>query len=345
MKGPSVSIIIPIYNAEEYLVETLESIKKQTYTDFEVICVNDGSKDSSKNIIQQYVDSDEKHRFKLVDKQNEGAWKARLDGVINSTGDYITFVDADDTINEFFVEKLYNEITKSKAEMCVCGFYRIDSKSGKILSKEMKFENRIIEKNVNFEDVISVNTSLWNKMFKAEVLKKMPHIESIPKALDDVIFIALNHLNINKISFVNDYLYNYYVREGSLISSTSVDDVEVAQSAMKEIKDVYIKNNASDSMMEILSAEAFLHLGISQMLRVSNSAGYKNCYKKNYKYLNENFSSWRKTKYLGLIYSLKHGSYNLKLAIVNKVYVLHLFRAFIAFYKFLTNITKKDIKW
>ena len=299
----------------------------------------------SKSIIEKYVNGDEKKRFKLIDKENEGAWKARIDGIKNATGDYITFVDADDTIDEYFVEKLHKGITTSNAEMCVCGFCRIDSKSGKILSKEMNFENRTIEKSTNFEDVISVNTALWNKMFKADVLRKMANIESTPKALDDMIFLALNYLNINKISFVDDYLYNYYVREGSLITSTKVEELEGAQNAMKEIKKVYVRNNVSEDMMEILSAMAFLHLGVSLMLRVSNSKEYKNCYKKNYKYLDENFPNWRKTKYLNIIYSLKHKSYNLKLAIVKKVYILHLFRAFIAFYKILTNLIKKDVKW
>ena len=212
MKNPSVSIIIPIYNAEKYLSETLESISRQTYTDFEVICVNDGSKDSSKDIINEYVKNDEKHRFILVDKKNEGVWKARMDGIKKATGDYITFVDSDDTVDTCFVEKMYKEITKSNAEMCVCGFYRIDSKSGKILSKEMKYENRTIQKNVNFEEVISVNTSLWNKIFKSGVLKKMPNIKSTPKALDDMLFLSLNYLNSDKITFVDDYLYNYNVR-------------------------------------------------------------------------------------------------------------------------------------
>lgn len=345
MKNPSVSIIIPIYNADRFLRETLESVKNQTFEDFEVICVNDGSKDNSKSIIEEFINNDEKKRFKLLDKKNAGSWMARLDGVSKAEGDYITFVDADDIINEFFVEKLYNQIRATNTDMCVCGFCRIDSNTKKTISKEMCFENRTIDKSLNFEDVISVNTSLWNKMFKSEILKKMPNIESTPKALDDMIFLALNYLNINKISFVNDYLYYYYVREGSQIVSTKIEEVEYAQKAMLEVKDVYLQNNASASMMEILSAKAFLHLGVSLMLRISNLNEYKEFYKKNYKYLNMNFPSWRKTKYLNIFYSLTHGKYNFKLAIVKQVYIFHLFRAFIAFYKFLTKTMKKDIKW
>lgn len=345
MKNVSVSIVIPIYNAEKYLSQTLESILKQTYTDFEVICVNDGSKDSSKNIIEQYIKKDEQKRFKMIDKVNEGAWKARLDGIKNAKGDYITFVDADDTVDNKFIEKLYNKIKEDNADMCVCGFYRIDGNTQKILSKEMKYKDRIIEKKNNIDEIISVNTSLWNKMFKADIIKKMEDIVSIPKALDDVIFLALNYLNIQKITFVDDYLYNYYVREGSLITSTNVSEIKQAQNAMIEIKNIYKENAASDELMQILSAMAFLHLGVSLMLRVSASKGYKECYNENLVYLNENFPMWKTTKYLNIVYSIKHKKYNFKIAVVKKIYKLHLFKAFIAFYKLLTSMLKKDIKW
>ena len=92
-----ISIIVPVYNVEEYLEECLESICKQTYTDIEVVLVNDGSTDGSKEICEKYCRQDS--RFKLINQENQGQSAARNNGVSFSTGEYITFVDSDDVIS------------------------------------------------------------------------------------------------------------------------------------------------------------------------------------------------------------------------------------------------------
>ena len=99
-----ISVIVPVYNAEEYLEECLESIKNQTYTNIEVILVNDGSTDGSKEICEQYCEKD--NRFKLVNQENQGQSVARNLGVAESVGQFIMFVDSDDVVRENIVEVL-----------------------------------------------------------------------------------------------------------------------------------------------------------------------------------------------------------------------------------------------
>ena len=341
-----VSIVLPVYNAEKYINKTINSLLNQSLKDIEIICVNDGSKDSTLKIIEKIKKQDE--RIRIIDKNNEGVWKARIDGIKQATGDYIAFIDSDDYVEEEFIEKLYKNITKNNSDISICGFKRIDEKSGKVLSKEMKYEeNKKIEKNNNFEEVITVNTALWNKLYKASLLKELKELKNPPRILEDMMFLAMVYLKTEKITFVDDYLYNYIVREGSAMNTLKQDEIDIIQNAMLEIKQEYLKSDDGKKNIEILSSMAFLHFGISLMLRISNDTNYnfKKEYKDNLKYLNNNFPEWKKTKYLNIIYCLKNKSSNIKLAIVKKIYVFHMFGIFISTYKFIINKLKIDIKW
>ncbi len=99
-----ISVIVPVYNVEEYLEECLESIRQQTFTDIEVILVNDGSTDGSREICEQYCEKDS--RFRLINQENQGQSVARNRGVKESVGQYIMFVDSDDVINTSVLEVL-----------------------------------------------------------------------------------------------------------------------------------------------------------------------------------------------------------------------------------------------
>lgn len=228
------------------------------------------------------------------------------------------------------------------------GFERIDAKTNKILSKEVKFsDNKIIDMNKSPEEVISINTALWNKIYKTSILKEINDIENPPRILEDMMFLALVYLKINKISFVGEYLYYYMVREGSAMNTLKENETESIQQVMINIKDEYTKNECSKEKMEVLSSMAFLHFGISLMLKVfeNNRKEFKKEYKKNLKFLDKNFIEWRTTKYLKIGYTFFKCRKNLKVAIVKKMYILNLFTLFLNTYKFVTEKLKIDIKW
>lgn len=346
MEDIKVSVVLPIYNAGKYVKTTIDSLIMQTFKNFEIICVNDGSKDDSLNIIKSYSQKD--NRIKIIDKKNEGVWKARLDGIKVANGDFITFIDSDDYVERNFIEEMYNNITKNNSDMAICGFKRVDEKTGKVLSSEMKYnEGKTILEGENFEEVISINTALWNKIFKASILKKIDDLENPPRILEDMMFLALTYLKEKKISFVNKYLYNYIVRDGSAMNTLKIGEIENIQNAMINIKKIYIKDNANNEKMEILSSMAFLHFGISLMFRVLNDSesDFDEKYKDNLKFLNNEFPRWKTTKFLRINYSLKHKKANIKVAIVRLVYKMHIFKIFINTYKFITKTFKFDIKW
>ena len=114
-KNPEISIIIPVYNVEPYIRRCLDSIKAQTFTDFEAIIVDDSSPDGSIKIAMEFVASDS--RFKIVTRENGGLSAARNTGIEHSVGRYIAFIDSDDFIAPTYLEKLYNACEENNADM------------------------------------------------------------------------------------------------------------------------------------------------------------------------------------------------------------------------------------
>lgn len=118
-----VSIVVPIYNKEKELNKCINSLINQTYKDLEIILVNDGSKDSSKSICERFLEQD--YRIKLINKENQGVELARITGIKNATGEYITFVDSDDWIPSNSIEHLLNAIEKENADVSFGKYYRV----------------------------------------------------------------------------------------------------------------------------------------------------------------------------------------------------------------------------
>ena len=131
-----VSIIIPVYNVQKYLRKCLDSIVNQTFKNIEIIIINDGSSDNSLNICKEYSKKDK--RINIINKHNEGVSKARNTGLLYATGEYISFIDSDDWVEQNMIEELYNSITSNKADLCICNFI-----------KENKNKRDYIKSNIN----------------------------------------------------------------------------------------------------------------------------------------------------------------------------------------------------
>ena len=119
---PIISIIVPVYNTGKYLEKCLESIISQSLTNFEVICIDDGSTDNSYDILTTY--KEKYNNFKIIYQENQGVAIARNNGLKYANGDYIIFIDSDDFITNDYLEKLYNESIITNADVVICNFYR-----------------------------------------------------------------------------------------------------------------------------------------------------------------------------------------------------------------------------
>lgn len=342
-----VSIIVPVYKVEKYLRRSMDSLVNQTLDGVEIICINDGSPDNCLSILKEYKEKYIDKNIVIIDKQNEGVWKGRFDGIKVATGEYIGFTDSDDYITLDYAEKLYNAAKKSDADISVSGFFRVDTDTEHVYSTEMtKYDGKVIDMDKNPEEILAINAALWNKLYKADVLKNLKNLSNPPRILDDMMFLSLAYLNAKKIVFIKDPLYYYMVRQDSIISQIKKEQIESTEKAMIEVKKIYQNDKEGKKLIEIIDDMAFLHFGLSLMFRVSSDKeNFKQILKKNREYLDKEFPAWRKSKYLNLSYVLKHKSANLKLAVMKKIYVWHLYGIFLKLYKFIINVLKIDIKW
>lgn len=348
MNEIKVSIIVPVYKVEKYLRRSMDSLVNQTLEGVEIICIHDGSPDNCLNILKEYKENFPDKNIVIIDKENEGVWKGRFDGIKVAKGEYIGFTDSDDYVTLDYAEKLYNAAKSSQADISVCGFYRVDVETEHIFSTEMtQFAGKSIDMKKNPEDILSVNTALWNKIYKAKLLKNMENLETPPKILDDMMFLLLIYLNAEIITFIKDPMYYYMIRQDSIMGQIKKDQIESTEKAMIDVKNIYLKSEKGRNLIPVIDAMAFLHFGISLMFRISDdeNSDLSEELKQNRIFLNENFPSWKNSKYLSLGYTFRHHFSNFKVITVKQFYKIHLFKMFLNVYKFIIYKMKIDIKW
>ncbi|TPR14814.1 glycosyltransferase family 2 protein [Apilactobacillus timberlakei] len=206
-----VSIIVPIYNAHEYLATCLQSIKNQTYTNIEVIMVDDGSTDDSSRICKEYVDIDA--RFKYIYQNNSGVSAARNKGLGNVNGKYLIFIDSDDYVDNNHVELMVNEISPD-VQMVVTGYYKnIKSKKIPMIPNNASVSVKKFYYKMFTDD--SIGGYSVNKIYRLDIiLNNMILFDSSISFGEDILFVAkyLNRINRIKICCIASYHY----RENSL---------------------------------------------------------------------------------------------------------------------------------
>ena len=172
---PKISVIIPVYNVEKYLRECLDSVVNQTLKDIEIICVDDGSTDSSGRILDEYASKDD--RIKVLHKENGGYGKAMNIGIDNATGEYIGIVEPDDFINLNMYETLYNIAIKNDVDFIKSDFYRFKGNKNNRelfynkLSKNLHYYNKVFDVNQNLE-AYSFIMNTWCGIYKREFIEK-----------------------------------------------------------------------------------------------------------------------------------------------------------------------------
>ena len=203
-----ISIIIPIYNSEKYLEDCLLSVCEQTFTDFEAILVDDGSKDRSGEICDEFAKRDS--RFRVIHKKNEGVSMARNTGLDEAKGEWVAFVDSDDKVKSDYLFSL-NKLAINKTQIVVCD----------LRCREKKI---VVSKEISNEDFVR-HPALsawgpWNKLFLLDIIKKN-HIR-FPvdiTTMEDNIFVWSYLLHCTYLSISNKNYYDYKRRNGSLVRS------------------------------------------------------------------------------------------------------------------------------
>lgn len=207
--NPKISVIVPVYNVEKYLCSCIDSILAQTFTDFELLLVDDGSRDKSGEICDEYANKD--CRVKVFHKENGGVSSARNLGIDESKGEYLFFVDSDDIISSFYIEMFVNYIKKNDSVCVVCKYTNrlslLKNQINSIKTKEMT--------SLEFLDEIWVSEGkldgyLWNKMFKRKILIDLNiRFDEKVSIWEDMLFVVEYFINISTVVFVDAVLYYY----------------------------------------------------------------------------------------------------------------------------------------
>ncbi|MCV9884803.1 glycosyltransferase family 2 protein [Metabacillus halosaccharovorans] len=217
---PKVSVIVPVYNCENYISACIESILNQTYARIEIIIVNDGSIDNSEQFIMEYKEKD--NRIIYLFQENSGPSEARNKGILTSTGDYLVFIDSDDTVDKEYIELLLNETIRLDADLICCG-YKDYSKYG--IKYHTDFNTSENVPFYTFIEMVCNGTGgvLWGKIFRKEIIiKNNIKMDKNIFMSEDLVFVLQYVSHCKVFSAIQEYLYNYNrLNQGSISSNIS----------------------------------------------------------------------------------------------------------------------------
>lgn len=274
-----VSIIIPIYNVEQFLNQCLDSVINQTYTNLEIICVNDCSSDGSLKIIENYAAKDE--RIKIIDKtNNEGLSAARNSGIDIATGEYLYFLDSDDWIDLDYIEKMVNAIKNSDVDIVIASGVISEKETSGIKynhpSFKKEYENNFVDYKVAIQNLM---VNAWNRLLKREFVEK--YNLKFPKGYinEDLYFHYISIVNTDRVFVTSKSNYHYRSRENGISKSEIAKDI-MNMYIYDLIYDYYEKNDLLEKGVKIFSVWPFFSVDNDEKYKV-----YKKYFEKTNEYL------------------------------------------------------------
>ena len=244
-----ISVLVPVYNVEKYLEDALQSLLNQTFSDIEIICVNDGSKDNSLTLLKKFENKDS--RIKIINKKNGGCGSARNRALDEAKGDYIYFFDPDDYILPNAFEELYKNITNNNSDLVIfkIAWFK-DNTQINFLKPLFDFDN--IFKDVDFNNftftykdvksyVLNSGFAPWSKLYRKEFLDRYDDFRfDLGVAFDDVPFHVKSMLRASKISFAPEFYYYYRYANPNSVNNTSSNGMDIMK--IIDIVEVFLKN-------------------------------------------------------------------------------------------------------
>lgn len=319
MYAPKISIIVPIYNVQQYLKKCIDSIIEQTFNDFELILVNDGSTDKSGIICDEYKKID--NRIKVIHKENGGLSSARNAGIDIAKGKYIGFVDSDDYISKFMFQKLYENIIEYNADISICDYVEV-FQDKEIIYQEKIEKKKLILSNIEALEKIYkekgwVYVVAWNKLYKKEIFNDLRF--PIGKVHEDEMIAHEILYKANKIIFIEDQLYYYLQRDNSIMGKNyNINRLDIID-AMKIRANFFYEKNLKNLQYE--AEVEYLKTFFKLYYKYINGG---NCWKKRFKNLKKGYNRM-------VFRILKNPKYNFKEKLVLFIFYIspNMYRRFI----------------
>jgi glycosyltransferase involved in cell wall biosynthesis len=276
-KENKVSVVVPIYKVEKYIHRCIDSILNQTYTNLEIILVNDGSPDTCGVIADMYSQCDD--RIKVIHKENGGLSDARNYGMKEVTGEFTVFVDSDDWIEKDMIKNMVHSSLKYKADVVQAAFYyAYDDKlllDRIYLSKE---ETPLIldNKTLMYELVTNeiVKNFAWGKLYKTNIIRNIPFKKGV--LFEDVFWAHKVMHRVNTYLILKQPYYYYYQRNDSIVSTYSIRNLDI----IKGLKDRhrFIKNHyeeLKDESLKILLKTCMIHFNLLLLNKKDSKGVYR----------------------------------------------------------------------
>ena len=241
MKKNEISIILPVYNCEKVIERTIKTILNQSFDFYELIIVNDGSTDNTREICLKY--SEKNSKIKYIETENYGVSNARNIGVLNARGEYISFIDSDDEYCTQFLEKIMQSIDGEK--LIVYAYDRINENNGKTREmrvckdinnlNEMKQQIEMLQSNFLFNQV-------WNKIYLKKIIEYNNIIFNVDLSIgEDYVFNLEYMKHIQSIEYVDEILYKYYTKETGLSLQKRDNKLKIKLKNWEKNKELYIE--------------------------------------------------------------------------------------------------------
>ncbi len=290
-----ISVIVPCYNVSEYLSDTIDSLIKEKDNDIEIVLVNDGSKDNTIDIIKDYEKKYPK-LIKVVDQHNMGLSMARNNGVKEATGDYISFIDAEDTIKEGLYKSVLEKISEYDYDMVVFGEDRI------FKDRHVYVEAGLEHDCKNKDEIKSIMYNIYpaacNKVYKKELLENVPFKRGV--WYEDVEFIYRLLPNLNSIGLIDGHYYNYYQRDNSITytyNSKLYDLIDNLNSLVKYYKEKKIFDEYYAELEYVYIRYSFATF-IKRLAKMKNKEEYNKGVREVMENVKKYFPNYKKNKYL-----------------------------------------------
>ena len=264
---PQVSIIVPVYNVENYIERCLNSLVNQTFKDIEIITINDGSTDKSLELINKYVKED--IRVSVIDLGDEGVSYCRNLGVEKANGKYIMFVDSDDWIDFNMVEVMYKKAEENNIDLVMCSYIRefkdhskekIFNLPEEIIYKEDKVKNELLRKLVgpvkeelSNPEMLDALGTVWGKLYRADIFKEnkinFVDLKEIGSA-EDTLFNIFTFNYLKKVMFLNKPMYHYWRDNPKSVTSQYNSKLKEQRKVFFKYISDFIKENNFEQVFE-----------------------------------------------------------------------------------------------
>ena len=321
---PTVSVIVPCFNAEKTVVRTLDSLVQQTLVNLEIIIINDGSTDHTKDIIENYITDHKEINICLYTKENEGIASARNYALTKVHGEYFGFLDSDDYAEKEMFEDLYQLAKKDNLEVAVSDFWWEMGDSQR-LEKEGPY-------NCKQDMMVHLFAVLWNKIYKTDWIKSLDVRFPDGNRYEDACYLYCLCMHINRIGFTNKP-YVHYVQQKSSITHTNNHQVKNMISVFEIILDYYKKHNKYEEYhdaLEYIHIKFFLGNSFLRSARIADKKDRHDTIELGWNLLNKEFPDWHKNPYLKTMKGMKNKYFSM-------VYSWNIY-----FFAWLFRIFKKD---